>query len=228
VAATLVDAEGFGGHPTAGQSNYTTGWSLTAGNLVVVTEMVRARSGAPSISPTSADFAQEAATAADFNGVTAYLFVGTVDTTGAVTYTPAQSSGDRWSVTIAEVSDAAFLSATGQHQGPFDADISFVSGAMTGDDGLAYAAVHSDADGNIDLTAPTDVLFERPVSGFELSNAAAWAALDNTQTATLTGSIPGGGINIHHEFWALFEAAGGGGSPATLIPRITQSGLKLG
>lgn len=167
--------------------------------------MTRARSGAPGVSPSIADLTDVAQTAADFNGVTAHLFVGTVDTTGALTYTPAQTAGDRWTVVIVEVAGGVYLDSAGTHEGPFDPDISLVSDAMVGNGGLAVFTSQSDADGNIDLTAPT-VLFENAVSGFMLSNAAASQARDDTQTSTLTGSIPGGGVNIHHDFWALFGA----------------------
>jgi lipopolysaccharide export system protein LptA len=213
--ATLVDYIGGGGHPTAGQSSLTSDWNLTAGNLVMITEMVRSRSGAPTFS-SNVTMTLEAQTVADFNGVTAYLWVGTVTSTGAVTITPTQSSGDRWTAEIFEIANGEFLAAEGQHEGPFDADISYVSDAMVGDDGLVIWAIHSDADGDIDVTAPT-ALFENAVSGFMLSNAAASEARDDTQTSTLTGSIPGGGINIHHEFWALFGATGAGGGPTEIV-----------
>lgn len=207
--ATIVDAEGGGGHPGAGQSDMTTSWSLTAGNQVLIAEMTRARSGAPSFSPTISDITDVAQTSSDFNDVTAHLFVGTVDTTGALTYTPSQTSADRWTAVIVEILDGTFLDAGGTHEGPFDADISLVCDAMTGDGGVVVFTVNSNADGTIDITAPT-ALFENAPTGFMLSNAAAAEALDDTDTSTLTGAITGGGVNIHHQFWALFSGSGGG------------------
>lgn len=227
MAASVVDSAGFGGHPGAGQSNYTTAWSLTAGNLIYVAEMTRSRSGAPTITNCS-DETDVAQTTADTNSTTAHLFIGTVDANGTVTYTPSQTGADRWTVVIVEIADGTYLDAAGVHEGPFDSAISLASDAMTGDGGVVVFSSQSNADGAIDLTAPT-VLFENAPSGFMLSQAAAWAALDDTQTSTMTGSIPGGGVNVHHDFWALFGAAGGGGAPGPApVLRIVQSGLRLG
>jgi lipopolysaccharide export system protein LptA len=216
--ASMVDIIGGGGHPTSGQSTLATDWALTAGNQVLVSIYNRNPTGDGfTFSPTISDWTQVAATSADFNGDTCYLWLGTVSTGGVGTLTIAQASDDRWSAVIAEIADGTFLDAGGLHEGPFDPTISNTSDPMDGDGGLGIATVHSGADGDIDLTTPTPD-FELGVSGFRLSLAAGHTSLDDTDTMAVTGSIPGGGINIHHSFWALFQGTGsGGGEPQEIV-----------
>lgn len=208
VVPAIVNQGNFGGRAPYGSPAGTTSWSLTAGNLVVITFQCRNPQTVPfGLSPALTGLNQRRVHGpTTFDNAYGYIYTGTVATSGTLTLTVdnTATSGDFWTARVVEISGGTYLAGNmaGAGSGIVPSVSLGPSSAMGSRGGLGFGFfLHAGAE-NFTVTSPTSLLSDSfPFTGNEFSTAlgAETRAPGETTIATATMS-PNGASFIYGWF----------------------------